>query len=91
LKVHLAVHIGPTVLRFVAIDPNGEDICQRAIANTPGAAYTMLPGSLPTPGAGVEAAAAQFKEDYLGKAADKFLADHGYTDSGVYPRLKVVS
>lgn len=84
---HFCVHIAHSVLRFVAIEPNGEAVCQKAIANTPGAAYTLLPGPLPKD---VEAAAKEFRDTYLSGLADKFLDSHGYTDSGVFPKLRAV-
>ena len=87
--MYFVVHVAGRVLRFVDCLPDGEAKCQLASRDIPGARYELVDGPLPKSHQ-MEEKAAEFKERYLGKLADKFLDEHGYTDSGVYPKLRAV-
>lgn len=87
---HIVVHVGPVVLRFLDLLPDGEKKAQAAVENTPGASYSILAGTLPKPSE-VEDAAREFRSSYLERLATTLLSDSGFNESGLFPRLKVVS
>ena len=87
--MYFVVHVAGRVLRFVDCLPDGEAKCQLASRSISGARYELVDGPLPKSHQ-MEEKAAEFREKFLSKLADAFLDEHGYTDSGVYPKLRAV-
>lgn len=90
----IVVHCAGRVLRLIDKDPDGESKAKLATQCIPGAAYEFAPGSLPE---NVEEYALRFKESYLERLADTFLAQHGDEEvtrvekpSGMHRRISLV-